>query len=79
MDNQHVLGMQTDYSDSMSFWIFKHDDGNHTMEFEGKGHSTHVQGLSEPDCIRIAAAIMRLFGGDVYDYREDIESEIGHE
>jgi hypothetical protein len=79
MKNQHVLGMKTDYSDNMSFWIFKHDDGNHTIEFEGKGHRSGIQGLGESDCIRIAAAIMRLFGGDVYDYREDEESELGHE
>ena len=73
---ESVQGFATYYNRSVSFWAFEHRDGNHTLQFESQGVVYGLQGVQRKDVIRVAAAMMRLVGGDVYDAVEDEESEI---
>ena len=79
MKSENVYNIDSKYGHGISFWAFEHENGNITLKFDGDGQCYSLQGIGRNDAIRVAACIMRLFGGDVYELREDCESEVGND
>jgi hypothetical protein len=60
-----------------AFHIFRHENGHNTIELtHGEGSYTKMMDINDEDIVAIAAAMMKMQGGDVYQCKEDSDSEV---